>query len=143
PTSVLDLGCGRGDLAVRIAREFGATVTGICATLEEKDQCEATAKANNVNKICDFKVSDMNNFEWTTNAKYDLILNIESSCYFVDRKSALDCVSTALRPNGRWLGADIYLTPQFRTSAKKSKLQGIYRGWRVEAIPYWDEFREY
>ena len=59
-TRVLDLGCGKGAVSVRLAKIFACKVTGIDIIPEFIDFSKKKAKEYGVGNLCKFKVEDIN-----------------------------------------------------------------------------------
>lgn len=57
---VLDLGCGKGAVAVRLARAFGCRVTGVDLLPAFIGEAKEAAEAAGVGALCDFRVEDIN-----------------------------------------------------------------------------------
>ena len=56
---VLDLACGKGAAAVRVARALGCRVTGIDACGPFIDEARELARRHGVDRQCDFRVGDV------------------------------------------------------------------------------------
>lgn len=56
---VLDLGCGKGAVSVKVAKEFGCTCLGIDAVKEFIKEAKEKAKQWGVNHLCQFRVGDI------------------------------------------------------------------------------------
>ncbi len=57
---VLDLGCGKGAVAVRLARAFGCRVTGVDLLPAFIGEAREAAEAAGVGGLCDYRVEDIN-----------------------------------------------------------------------------------
>lgn len=55
---VLDIGCGWGGLALTLARDYGATVTGVTLSKNQHATALARAKAAGLSDLCDFRLLD-------------------------------------------------------------------------------------
>lgn len=58
PLRVLDLACGKGAVSVRLAREFGAEVTGVDLMPEFIAHARLMAKGHGVSELCRFMEGD-------------------------------------------------------------------------------------
>jgi cyclopropane-fatty-acyl-phospholipid synthase len=56
--SVLDIGCGWGGLALTLARDYGARVTGITLSTEQLAEAQARAKAEGLDDRVNFELMD-------------------------------------------------------------------------------------
>ncbi len=97
--SVLDLACGHGDLANRLAAR-GCDVTGLDSSAVFLDRARADAAAAGVS--VDYVEGDMRALPWT--ARFDRVVNWSTAFgYFDDtaNRAVLDEIGRALRPGGR------------------------------------------
>jgi SAM-dependent methyltransferase len=97
--SVLDLACGHGDLARRLAAR-GAQVTGLDFSAVFLDRARADAAAAGVS--VDYVAGDMRQLPWTD--RFDRVLCWSTAFgYFSDdvNRAVLDEIARVLRPGGR------------------------------------------
>jgi SAM-dependent methyltransferase len=97
--SVLDLACGHGELANRLAAR-GAQVTGLDSSAVFLDRARADAAAAGVS--VEYVAGDMRQIPWT--GRFDRVVNWSTAFgYFDDRtnRAVLDGIAGALRPGGR------------------------------------------
>ena len=159
---VLDVGCGHGGTAVRLA-ERGCQVVGI--TISEKQlriALEKSAKAGARDAIR-FVVQDADQFEFPR-TDFDLVWTMESSEHFFDKQRYLKQVAAALKPGGRlllaaWTGsmsaptvsavAEAFLCPhlwtaeQYCATAQAAGLQVEHRvDLTAKVINTWEICRE-
>ena len=57
--SVLDIGCGWGGMALTLARDYGATVTGITLSTEQLAEAQARAEAEGLADRVSFQLLDL------------------------------------------------------------------------------------
>jgi SAM-dependent methyltransferase len=93
--TVIDFGCGRGEIAVEAARQGAAHVTGVDIRASVLEMGEKLAARVGVSERCKF----------TTNPKEqaEIILSVDSFEHFADPAAILDRIDELLRPQGRVL----------------------------------------
>jgi cyclopropane-fatty-acyl-phospholipid synthase len=69
---VLDIGCGWGGLAMDMAREFGAEVTGITLSTEQIATAEELARQNSLAERCRFELIDYRDLK----GRFDRIVSV-------------------------------------------------------------------
>lgn len=97
--SVLDLGCGHGDMANHLASR-GCHVTGLDSSLVFLDRARADALTAGVD--VEYVRGDMREIPWT--GRFDRVINWSTAFgYFDDaaNRAVLDGIARALRPGGR------------------------------------------
>jgi SAM-dependent methyltransferase len=97
--NVLDLACGHGDLARRLAAR-GCLVTGLDSSAVFLDRARADAAGAAVS--VDYVAGDMRQLPWT--GRFDRVVNWSTAFgYFDDvtNRLVLDGIARALRPGGR------------------------------------------
>lgn len=117
--TVLDLGCGHGDLANRLAAR-GCLVTGLDSSAVFLDRARASAAAAGV--AAEYVAGDMRELPWT--GRFDRITNWSTAFgYFDDRanRAVLDEIVRALRPGGR-LAMDLDNLTSFLASYTPSRV---------------------
>jgi len=72
-TKILDLACGKGAVSVKLARELGCRVKGIDIIPEFIDFATNKAKEFGIEKLCKFKVGDINE-SVKTEKDYDIVI---------------------------------------------------------------------
>jgi SAM-dependent methyltransferase len=116
-TAVLDLACGHGRIANRLAQR-GARVTGLDATAMFLDIARADAERSGLE--IDYVLGDMRQLPWVE--RFDVVISwFTSYGYFDDDQNrlVLDQVRRCLRPGGRLmleLNHRDGLLPMWRTS---------------------------
>lgn len=140
---ILELGCGRGVLSTRISKTFDAEVIGLSSSQSEIDSALRASRDLGVEDKCEFLLKDMNDVTVDSFGKFDLILNVESECYFESVEKAVDTVSELLVDGGCWITARISKadTNQTRSCNRTAKL--IEEGWAMSTIESSSHFNQY
>lgn len=117
--SVLDLGCGHGGLANRLAAR-GCQVVGLDSSAVFLDRARADASAAGVS--VEYVAGDMRQLPWTD--QFDRVVNWSTAFgYFDDtvNRDVLDGIASALRPGGR-LAMDLDNLTKFLASYTPSRV---------------------
>lgn len=104
---VLDLGCGLGVPAIRLAKATGAGVTGVATSSKLVAAAEQAAEQSDVADRVTFQVADAVELPFT-NASFDAVLAIESIVHMPDLARVFSEVARVLRPNGRLVLTDFF-----------------------------------
>jgi len=104
-TSVLDVGCGIGGLAVWLARRFGCRVTGITVCRPHVQAAAEIARSNGVGDRCAFLEMDMDRLT-LPDQSFDLVVNQDTFCHAADKAAYLASVARVLKPSGAWRAID-------------------------------------
>jgi SAM-dependent methyltransferase len=116
---VLDLACGHGELANRLAAR-GCRVTGLDSSAIFLDRARADAAAAGIS--VEYVAGDMRQLAWT--GRFDRVVNWSTAFgYFDDttNRAVLDGIVRVLRPGGR-LAMDLDNLPRFLTSYVPSRV---------------------
>lgn len=105
--SVLDVGCGVGGPAVRVARAVGTTVTGITVSSQQVEYANAHAAAEGVGHQVSFRLADAAELPFP-DATFDAVFALESILH-MDRPTVLSQIARVLRPGGRLVITDEFL----------------------------------
>ncbi|GGZ50148.1 methyltransferase type 11 [Streptomyces inusitatus] len=105
---LLDVGCGTGRPALRIARATGARVSGISVSDEDIDLARTRADATELADRVDFRYADARALPFET-ASFDGAWAIESMMHIGDRTTALTEIARTLRPGSPLVITDVLL----------------------------------
>ncbi|MEU5553664.1 methyltransferase domain-containing protein [Micromonospora sp. NPDC047793] len=97
---ILDLGCGTGRPAVRIARRTGAEVVGISISGRDVELAQAYAAGEDDAENVTFQQANALDLPFEPGS-FDAIVAIDSFAYFADRGELLARISPLLKPGGR------------------------------------------
>lgn len=101
---VLDIGCGTGGPAIRLAETTGASVVGI--TNSPVQAAAAAERARESGLDVEFRCEDATSLRHP-DGEFDGVLMIESIFHLPDRQEALRQVARVLKPGGRVAITDI------------------------------------
>jgi cyclopropane-fatty-acyl-phospholipid synthase len=96
--SVLDIGCGWGGMALFLAREYGAQVTGITLSTEQLGEARARAAAEGLQDRVSFELLDYR----ATQQRFDRIVSVGMFEHVgvVHYRTFFDTVARCLNPDG-------------------------------------------
>ncbi|MFC4563007.1 methyltransferase domain-containing protein [Nocardiopsis mangrovi] len=106
---VLDVGCGIGKPALRVARATGAGVLGISVNEGQVDDANRRARAEGLDRLVSFECADAMRMPYD-DASFDAVLALESILH-MDRGVALREMARVLRRGGRLVLTDV-LVPE-------------------------------
>lgn len=106
--AVLDLGCGRGDIAIRVARAFDAEVTGVDAHPPFIEIARQSAKEAGLERSCRFVATDLRK-PLAKPARYDAVLMIALGPVLGDCAKTMGMLRAVVRDGGWIIIDDAYL----------------------------------
>ncbi len=134
---VLDAGCGIGGSSIFIASSTGARVTGITLSERQAEQAKRNAMDKAVERQVDFQVM---NFSQTPfpDQHFDVIWACESSCYADDKQEFIREASRLLKPGGRLVVADGFVTKP--ENNREPLVRQWLDGWQVNYLETMERF---
>lgn len=108
---ILDLGCGKGAVALGLARDLGCGVTGIDAYPPFIEEAQRRAAALGVAGRCLFRAGDIR-LEAEKEAGYDAVLLLAVGSLFGSLKATVGALRRTVRPGGFMVIDDAYLLGQ-------------------------------
>jgi O-methyltransferase StaMB len=104
---VLDVGCGIGGPALRMARRTGARISGITVSRDQITQANEAVAADGLADQVDFQRADAMNMPFEDNS-FDAVFALESIIHIPDRRQVLGEIGRVLRPGGRLVLTDFF-----------------------------------
>jgi ubiquinone/menaquinone biosynthesis C-methylase UbiE len=132
--TVLDIGCGVGTTAIRIAQETGAEVVAadISALMRERAVCNAAAA-----RVANVRVEDANILALPyADSTFDCVL-AEAVTMFVNRKNAAAELARVCKPGGRVLATEFYWRSEPTPEAREIFLGQVCPGLRFDSVEDW------
>ncbi|MBD3931016.1 methyltransferase domain-containing protein [Streptomyces chumphonensis] len=127
---LLDVGCGRGRPAIRLAKSTGASVKGITVSADQVEGATREAEAAGVAERVDFERADAMALPFG-DATFDAVWAMECVMYLTDRQKAIEEMQRVLVPGGVLVLSDyaetMPLSPEWRDVLAES--------FTVDALP--------
>ncbi|MER7013286.1 methyltransferase domain-containing protein [Saccharopolyspora sp. NPDC000359] len=132
---VLDVGCGQGRPALRLAAATGASVTGITVSQEQVAAGAAAAAAEGLSDQVEFACVDVMDMPYPPNS-FDAVWAVETLMYLPDRRAALRALFEVLRPGGHLLISD-YVE---REALDERMREVLVEGFTVDSLPTAEDY---
>ncbi|MFD4904141.1 SAM-dependent methyltransferase [Kitasatospora purpeofusca] len=137
--SLLDVGCGTGRPALRIARATGGQVSGVSVSDEDIALARTRADAAGLADRVDFRYADACALPFES-ASFDGAWAIESMMHIPDRTAALTEIARTLRPGGTLVVTDVLLRSPVTGEAAET-VRRTCRAFGSPALPEPAELR--
>jgi ubiquinone/menaquinone biosynthesis C-methylase UbiE len=132
---VLDIGCGVGTTAIRIAQEYGAqVVAGDIAPLM-RERAEANVSAARLAHRVSVHDADIRSLPYPDQS-FDVVV-AEAVTMFVSRQRAAAELARVTRPRGRVLATEFYWREAPTEEAREVFLGQVCPGMRFDSIEEW------
>jgi cyclopropane fatty-acyl-phospholipid synthase-like methyltransferase len=135
---VLDLGCGMGRPAVRLARKTGAQIIGISVSANDVEKANQLARSEGLTDLVSFQRADAMDLPFPAES-FDAVWALESMLHMPDRQHVLQQVSHVLRPGGQLVLSDIF---QRMPVSEESwpVLDHLLATWKVTSLADLDDY---
>ncbi|WP_257459519.1 SAM-dependent methyltransferase [Archangium lipolyticum] len=132
---LLDIGCGTGRPAVRLAQATGCSVTGISVSAMQVEQANARARKEGLSDQVRFQVADAMELPFQ-DASFDAVWAFESLLHMPDRAQVLRNAFRVLRPGGMLVLTDV--TEQHPITDEERML--VYSGLMITSLLRFQEY---
>ncbi|MER7045020.1 methyltransferase domain-containing protein [Streptomyces jumonjinensis] len=136
---LLDVGCGNGVPALRIAGAHGVRVTGITVSAQQVAQASERADGSDAGGRTSFLFADAMDLPFD-DGSFDGAWAVESLVHMADQSAALAEIHRVVRPGGRLVIADLCRRQPF-TGDDRAVLDGMMRMYQLAGINTPDEHR--
>ncbi|MER6912696.1 methyltransferase domain-containing protein [Streptomyces sp. NPDC000594] len=137
---LLDVGCGTGRPALRIATATGARVTGVTVSRQESALAQARGRASAVADQVEFRHADVLSLPFG-DAVFDGAWAIECLMHIADRARALAGIARTLRPGARLVIADVLLRRPVHGETAEFVAR-MCEAYQAPSLPGPEEYRE-
>ncbi len=138
---LVDLGCGVGATAVRLARQWKVRVTGLTISKTQVDHARKRARENGVSQFCSFRRQDMANSRDIAHA--DVAYAIEAVSHLDNPSRLFPALNHYLEPGGLVIVCDDFEThvrARHRDEERQNWLRRFRNGWRLKGLLPLGEF---
>lgn len=137
---VLDAGCGIGGSSIFLAEQKGCDVTGISLSERQVQEARELVKKSEVEVKVKFEVMDYSATSFD-NASFDVVWGCESICYADDKEQFIKEAFRLLRPGGRLVVADGFVT-KFENNDQPT-IRKWLDGWQVNYLESPERFSQF
>jgi SAM-dependent methyltransferase len=132
---VLDVGCGVGTTAIRIARRFNASVTAVDIAPLMLDRASANVSAARLNERVSIEYGDITSLPYS-DGSFDRVL-AEAVTMFVERSSAARELVRVCKPGGRVLATEFFWRTPPTPEARHIFLDVVCPGMQFDSLEDW------
>jgi SAM-dependent methyltransferase len=132
---VLDIGCGVGTTALRLAREYDARVVAADIAPLMLDRAKANVSAAGLNSQVSVEEAEIRSLPYPDGA-FDVVI-AEAVTMFVSRRRAAAELARVTRPGGRLLATEFYWRKPPTDEAREVFLDQVCPGMKFDSIEEW------
>ncbi len=136
---VLDVGCGIGGPAIRLARATGAAVTGITVSARQVELATARVSADGMGEQVRIQYANAMDLPFPADS-FDTAWALESIFHVPDRRRALEQLARVVRPGGRLVLTDYFQRIPVRAD-RKPLIDAFLTNSLISSLPRIDEYR--
>lgn len=134
---VLDIGCGVGTTAIRLAREHRAQVVAADIAPLMRERAESNVSAAGLQGQVSVEDADIRSLPYSDNT-FDVVI-AEAVTMFVSRRRAAGELARVTRPGGRVLATEFYWREPPTEEAREVFLGQVCPGMRFDSIEEWTD----
>lgn len=141
PAHLVDLGCGVGGTAVRLAKRWQVPVTGLTISRTQMARAQKRAWVGGVSRLCSFRRQDMANPGDIAPA--DVAFAIEAVSHLDNPVRVFPALNCYLQPGGLVIVCDDFETrtrERNRDEERKTWIHRFRNGWRLKGLLPLSEF---
>jgi cyclopropane fatty-acyl-phospholipid synthase-like methyltransferase len=136
---VLDAGCGIGGSAVWLAENVGAEVIGVNVNPKQLKRAHRLASERGLAPSVQFQEADFSDTQLAAES-FDVVWALESACYAENKPAMLQEAYRLLKPGGRLVVADGFLTSDELREDERMIIDRWQRGWAIPGVVSADQF---
>lgn len=138
----LDAGCGVGGTSIWVSKNIGAKGHGITLSSLQVQKATEFANKHGVGDLVKYSLQNMltTNFE---DESFDVIWGVESTCAVGDKVALLKEAYRLLKPGGRLVISDYFITKDHVDETDKYCLERFCIGWQMEPLPTKSDFEAF
>ncbi|ELZ00664.1 UbiE/COQ5 family methyltransferase [Natrialba aegyptia DSM 13077] len=142
---ILDAGCGIGETATWLAKEYNVDVVGINISEMQLGLARNMAEDRNVEDHIEFRFDDFTQMDTIEDQSFDVVWGLESVCYAENKRDFLEQAARALTNGGHLAVADGFLTNPLEslTQQERRNLWRWLNGWKVPNLAYLGKFLDH
>ena len=131
---VVDAGCGVGGTAIRLAKIYGCSVTGVDLNRLQLEQAREKAMEVNLDDQVGFEYANCSESLPFADGSIDVVVNIESACHYSSRRQFLCEVSRILKPGGRIAATDWMACDGITEEQYEKYIQPMCEPWALVSL---------